>query len=62
MTIKNTKQNWEIGQVVKVGFMTLKIVAVRAEKDWLPDIYEMVSICGKKTYDFIPHNGLTRTN
>ena len=58
MTIKNSKQDWSIGQVVKVGFLQLRVTGVRAEKDWLPDIYSLVSLCGKREYEFIPHNGL----
>jgi hypothetical protein len=60
--IKNTKQNWAIGEVVKVGFLSLRIKGMRAEYDYLPDIYEMESLDGKKQYEFIPHNGLTRVN
>lgn len=60
--IKNTKQNWEIGSTVKVGFLTLKVLGVRAEYDYLPDIYTLSSLDGTKEYEFIPHNGLTRIN
>lgn len=55
--IKITKQDWSIGEWVKVGFMKLQVINIRAEKDGLPDIYELVSVSGKK-YEFIPHNGL----
>lgn len=55
--ITRTKQNWTIGEWVKVGFMKLKVTGVRAEKDMLPDIYSLESTTGKK-YEFIPHNGL----
>ena len=55
--IKRTKQNWAIGEWVKVGFMKLQVVSARAEYDMLPDIYTLVSATGKK-YEFIPHNGL----
>lgn len=60
--IKNTKQDWQIGNTVKVGFLSLRIKAIRAEYDYLPDIYEMESLDGKRQYEFVPHNGLTRTN
>lgn len=56
--IKTSKQNWNIGQVVKVGFMTLRITGIRAIKDYMPDIYDLESLDGKITYEFIPHNGL----
>lgn len=55
--VTRTKQNWSIGEWVKVGFMRLKVLSVRAEYDGLPDIYTLVSSTGKK-YEFIPHNGL----
>lgn len=55
--INKTKQNWSIGEWVKVGFMKLKVTGMRAEYDMLPDIYELESANGKK-YEFIPHNGL----
>lgn len=51
---------WEVGSVVKVGFMTLRVLDVRAIKDYLPDIYTLESLDGTKQYEFIPHNGLTR--
>ena len=56
--ITRTKQNWAIGEWVKVGFMRLKVLSVRAEYDMLPDIYTLESASGKK-YEFIPHNGLS---
>ncbi len=55
--ITRSKQNWAIGEWVKIGFMKLKIESVKAVKDGMPDIYTMVSETGKK-YEFIPHNGL----
>lgn len=58
--ITRTKQDWSIGQTVKVGFLTLRVLSVRAEKDYLPDIYTLESLDGSKQYEFIPHNGLTR--
>lgn len=58
MAISNSKQDWSVGKTVKVGFMTLKIVGIRAEKDSLPDIYELVNEKNGNKYEFIPHNGL----
>lgn len=54
------KNVWEIGSIVKVGFMKLRVTGMRAVKDWLPDIYELESLDGSKKYEFIPHNGLHR--
>ena len=58
--ITKSKQDWSVGQVVKVGFLSLRVLSARAEKDYLPDIYTLESIDGTKKYEFIPHNGLTR--
>jgi hypothetical protein len=60
--ITRTKQDWSVGQTVKVGFMRLVVVSARAEYDYLPDIYTLKSEDGKRVYEFIPHNGLTRIN
>ena len=58
--IRNTKQNWSIGSIVKVGFLSLRVTGARSEYDGLPDIYELENINGDKKYEFIPHNGLAR--
>ena len=60
--IKNSTQNWSIGETVKVGFLKLKVLSVRAEYDYKPDIYTLESLDGSKKYEFIPHNGLTKLN
>jgi len=53
-------QEWSIGAVVKVGFMSgLRVLAIRAEFDGMPDIYTLESENGR-VYEFVPHNGLTR--
>lgn len=57
-----TKQKWEVGNMVKVGFMNLKVVGMRAEYDFMPDIYELVDPKSGRKYEFIPHNGLTRVD
>lgn len=57
--ITRTKQNWTIGQTVKVGFMTLTVMAaVATPGDWKPDAY--ILQCGYTLYSFVPHNGLTK--
>lgn len=70
--IRNTRQNWTVGEVVKVGFMKLRVLSVEAVKDGLPDIYTLESVnatpdgqrgqaqFSRRLYQFIPHNGLTR--
>lgn len=57
--IRNSRQSWIPGAVVKVGFMSLRVLSARAVKDGLPDIYTLESLDGRKRYEFIPHNGLT---
>ena len=58
MAITTTKQDWSIGAVVKVGFMQLRGLGVEAINDYLPDIYSLESLDGRRQYEFIPHNGL----
>ena len=60
--IRNSKQNWTIGSTVKVGFLTLKVVAaIKTPGDNLPDAYFLTDVGGTKIYRFVPHNGLTLT-
>lgn len=51
------KQNWAVGGQVKVGFLTLTVVAkVATPGDFAPDAYVL---SGKTAfYVFVPHNGL----
>lgn len=58
--IKHTRQSWSVGSVVKVGFLSLRVLGAEAVKDGLPDIYTLESLDGAKRYQFIPHNGLVR--
>lgn len=58
--ISNTKQNWTVGQTVKVGFMALTVLAaVATPGDYKPDAYVLQSSNGT-FYQFVPHNGLTK--
>lgn len=58
--IANSKQTWEIGQTVKVGFMSLKVVAkVPTPGDYMPDAYALKS-SKDLFYRFVPHHGLMR--
>ena len=57
--ITKSKQNWTAGAIVKVGFLSLTVVAVVATPgDFKPDAYVLSS----KTafYEFVPHNGLNK--
>jgi hypothetical protein len=56
--IKNSKQNWNIGEMVNVGFMKLKVLEIKQVYDYLPDIYILENPKNGKKYEFIPHNGL----
>ena len=51
---------WEPGRIVKVGFLSLRVLGCQAVKDGLPDIYTLESLDGAKQYEFTPHNGLRR--
>jgi len=54
------QQDWTPGQTVKVGFMSLEVIAkVATPGNWLPDQYALKNAAGT-FYRFIPHNGLTR--
>lgn len=61
MAISNSRQNWTVGQAVKVEFMQLTVTGfVPTPGDYRPDQYELVSAKGVK-YTFTPHFGLERT-
>lgn len=58
--ITNSKQTWEVGSTVKVGFMSLVVVRkVPTPGDYAPDAYICESAKGQR-YEFVPHRGLTR--
>jgi hypothetical protein len=59
--IKHTKQVWEVGETVKVGFLSLIVTAKEPTPgDYMPDAYHLVSRDGTKRYRFVPHNGIER--
>jgi hypothetical protein len=59
--VKKSAQIWEVGEWVKVGFLTLCITAKEATPgDFAPDAYLLTDKTGAKVYRFVPHNGLTR--
>lgn len=58
--IKNSTQNWMTGETVKVGFMTLVVIAAIATPgDYKLDAYVLESGRGE-FYWFVPHNGLSK--
>lgn len=57
--ITKSKQNWQIGSVVKVGFLQLRVTAcVPTPGDGAPDAYFLTNLAGTKLYEFVPHQGL----
>lgn len=57
MAIKHSKQNWEAGSLVKVGFMSLVVLAVvPSPGDHRPDQYLLRNAKGDH-YAFVPHFG-----
>lgn len=58
-----SKQNWSIGETVKVGFMQLKVLAkVATPGNGLPDQYALSNAKGDRFYRFVPHNGCERVD
>lgn len=61
--ITKSKQIWEVGETVKVGFLVLRITAKEPTPgDYMPDAYLLTDKTGQKNYRFVPHNGLERLN
>ncbi len=57
--IKNTRQDWTPGATVKVGFLSLVVVAaIPTPGDYAPDAYILKNAAGTKLYHFVPHNGI----
>lgn len=64
--ITKSKQDWAIGNVVRVGFLRFKVLAARETPgDGMPDAYLLMSVKdstiynrGGKLYQFIPHLGI----
>lgn len=57
--ITKGKQAWQVGEMVKVGFMQLRVMATQATPgDYKPDAYILTNKTADKFYRFVPHNGL----
>lgn len=55
-----SKQDWSVGKIVKIGFMSLEVVAkISTPSDYRPDAYALKSTKGQ-LYQFVPHFGLTK--
>ena len=62
MPITNTRQDWQIGSRVNVGFLKdLLVTKIDAIYDGLPDIYTLEDNSGR-IYQFTPHSGIERIN
>lgn len=58
--MKTAKQDWSIGNTVKVGFLTLKVTG-RKQISGIDQLgYTLESLDGTKKYDFAPHHGVAR--
>lgn len=59
--ITKTKQNWTVGNTVKVGFLSLIVkAAIATPGDYAPDAYILNNQAGTQLYKFVPHNGLEK--
>ena len=59
--IKHSKQVWEVGETVKVGFMQLRVLAkVPTPGNFMPDQYALTNTDGSRFYRFVPHFGCER--
>ena len=59
--ISDTKQRWQPGQQVRVGFLTLTVrAAVATPGDGRPDAYLLSNVAGTQLYRFVPHHGVEK--
>jgi len=58
---KTSKQEWTAGSTVKVGFLTLVVVAkIATPGDYLPDAYICKNPAGTQLYKAVPFNGVEK--
>lgn len=59
-----SKQSWNIGQIVKVGFVSgLEVLEkIATPGDYRPDQYVLRQQSTGRFYSFVPHHGLSRAN
>lgn len=57
-----TKQEWAVGETVKVGFMTLRVLAgpIPTPGNYHADEYALENLNGSRFYRFTPHAGCFR--
>jgi hypothetical protein len=58
--MKNQRENWTVGEIVRVGFLSLRIIGnkIATPGNYAADEWPMESLNGKGFYRFIPHRGL----
>jgi hypothetical protein len=59
---RTARQSWQIGDTVKVGFVSgLEVVKkIATPGDHKPDAYVLWQASTNRFYQFVPHNGLVR--
>ena len=57
---KKSQQDWAIGSIVKVGFLTLKFTGYIESVNYFQTARLLESLDGTKKYEFTPHHGLAR--
>ena len=60
--MKNSSENWTVGEIVRIGFLSLRIIGnkVATPGNYAADEWPLESLNGKSFYRFIPHRGLHR--
>lgn len=58
--ISNSKQDWSVGSIVRVGFMNLRVVDVKGNSHGYPDKYILEGLKNTQRYEFVPHHGLSK--
>jgi hypothetical protein len=60
--IQHSKQVWQVGNIVKVGFLTgLRVESIEPTPgDYAPDIYHLLQVITGRRYTFTPHKGIER--
>ena len=57
--ITKSKQAWKVGEMVKIGFMSLRVLAAQdTPGDYKPDAYVLTNARADKFYRFVPHFGI----
>lgn len=58
---RRAAQSWEIGETVRVGFLTAEVVArIPTPDDFRPDAYALWQPATGRFYRFVPHYGIER--